>query len=113
MGKQVLQSRSVAIAPSHSLRMTREERERLAARLKPCPPASLFMKVPAIYEKSDSRWAAYAPDLPGVISTGRTKEEVRKLMQEAIEFHLDGLREDRLPIPEPSTEFEMISVAQR
>jgi predicted RNase H-like HicB family nuclease len=66
-----------------------------------------------IYEKSKTGWAAYAPDLPGVVTTGRNKEEVRRLMQEAIEFHLDGLLEDRLPIPEPSSEAEVISVAQR
>lgn len=71
------------------------------------------MNYVVIYEKSGTGWAAYTPDLPGVVTTGRTKEEVRKLMQEAIEFHLDGLREDHLPIPEPNTEAEVISVAQR
>ena len=71
------------------------------------------MNYVVIYEKSSTGWAAYAPDLPGVVTTALTKQEVRKLMQEAIEFHLDGLREDHLPIPEPSTEAEIISVAQR
>jgi len=61
-------------------------------------------------EKSRTGWAAYVPDLPGVVTTGRTKEKVRSLIQEAIGFHLDGLREDRLPIPEPSAEAEVISV---
>jgi predicted RNase H-like HicB family nuclease len=64
-----------------------------------------------IYEKSRTGWAAYVPDLPGVVTTGSTREEVRSLIQEAIEFHLDGLREDKLPIPEPNTEAEVISVA--
>jgi predicted RNase H-like HicB family nuclease len=63
-----------------------------------------------VYEKSQTGWAAYVPDLPGVVTTGGTKEEVRSLIQEAIEFHLDGLREDRLPIPEPSAQAEVISV---
>jgi predicted RNase H-like HicB family nuclease len=67
----------------------------------------------AIYEKSRTGWAAYVPDLPGVVTTGHTKEEVRSLIQEAIEFHLDGLQEDQLPIPEPSAEAEVISVPQR
>jgi predicted RNase H-like HicB family nuclease len=71
------------------------------------------MNYVVIYEKSRTGWAAYAPDLPGVVSTGRTKEELRKLVQEAIEFHLDGLREDHLPIPEPSSEAEVISITQR
>jgi predicted RNase H-like HicB family nuclease len=64
-----------------------------------------------IYEHSETGWAAYVPDLPGVVTTGRTKEAVRSLIQEAIEFHLDGLREDQLPIPVPSAEAEVISVS--
>ena len=63
-----------------------------------------------VYEKSETGWAAYVPDLPGVVTTGRTKTEVRSLIQEAIEFHLDGQKEDRLPIPEPSAEAELISI---
>jgi len=70
------------------------------------------MKYVVIYEKSRTGWAAYVPDLPGVVTTGRTKEQVRSLIQEAIEFHLDGLQEDRLPIPEPSAEAEVISVSR-
>jgi predicted RNase H-like HicB family nuclease len=65
-----------------------------------------------VYEKSGTGWAAYVPDLPGVVTTGRSREEVRSLIQEAVEFHLDGLREDQLPIPEPSAEAEVISVTE-
>ncbi len=65
-----------------------------------------------VYEKSDTGWAAYVPDLPGVVTTGRSRTEVRSLIKEAIEFHLDGLKEDRLPIPEPSAEAEVVSVLQ-
>jgi predicted RNase H-like HicB family nuclease len=65
-----------------------------------------------IYEKSSTGWAAYVPDLPGVVTTGATKTEVRSLIQEAIEFHLDGLKEDQLPIPEPSSEAEVISISR-
>jgi predicted RNase H-like HicB family nuclease len=65
-----------------------------------------------VYEKSQTRWAAYVPDLPGVVTTGRTRAEARSLIQEAIEFHLDGLKEDRLPIPEPSAEAEIISISR-
>jgi predicted RNase H-like HicB family nuclease len=63
-----------------------------------------------VYEKSKTGWAAYVPDLPGVVTTGRTSAEVRSLIQEAIEFHLDGLKEDRLPIPEPSAKAEVVSI---
>jgi len=65
-----------------------------------------------IYEKSGTGWAAYVPNLPGVVTTVATKTEVRSLIQEAIEFHLEGLKEDRLPIPEPSSEAEVISISR-
>ena len=70
------------------------------------------MNYVVIYEKSGTGWAAYVPDLPGVVTTGATKTEVRSLIQEAIEFHRDGLKEDRLPIPEPSSEAEVISISR-
>lgn len=56
-----------------------------------------------IYEKGPRSWGAYVPDLPGVISVGDSREEVRNLIQEAIEFHVDGMREEGLPIPAPSS----------
>jgi len=61
------------------------------------------MKYRVIYEKPATGYSAYAPDLPGCITTGRTLEETECLMKEAIEFHLEGLREDGLPIPAPTT----------
>jgi predicted RNase H-like HicB family nuclease len=69
-----------------------------------------IIKLLVVYEKSDTGWAAYVPDLPGVVTTGRSKADVRSLIQEAIEFHRDGLKQDRLPIPEPSAEAEVISI---
>ncbi len=65
-----------------------------------------------VYEKSDTGWAAYVPGLPGAVTTGRTRTEVRSLIQEAIEFHLDGLKDDQLLIPEPSAEAEVISISR-
>jgi len=64
------------------------------------------------YEKSDTGWAAYVPDLPSLVTTGQTRAEVRSLIQEAIEFHLDGLKEDRSPIPQPSAEAEVIAISR-
>jgi len=61
--------------------------------------------------KSQQRGGAYVPDLPGVITTGKTKEEAQDLIREAIEFHLDGLREDNLPIPDPSVLAEVVTVS--
>ena len=54
-----------------------------------------------IYERTGHNWAAYAPDVPGCIATGDTREEVERNHQEALAFHREGLREYNLPIPEP------------
>jgi predicted RNase H-like HicB family nuclease len=61
------------------------------------------MTYTVIYEKGPSSWGAYVPDLPGVISVGDSREEVESLIQEAIEFHLEGMREEGLKIPIPSS----------
>jgi predicted RNase H-like HicB family nuclease len=57
-----------------------------------------------IIEPTPTGFSAYSPDLPGCVSTGRTREEVEGNMKEAIEFHLDGLREEGQPIPQPRTD---------
>jgi len=56
-----------------------------------------------IYEKTATGFSAYVPDLPGCVATGDTLSAVKVSMREAIEFHLDGMREDGTPIPFPST----------
>lgn len=56
-----------------------------------------------IIEKAKRNYAAYSPDLPGCIATGKTVEDVKKNMQGAIEMHVKGMIEDGLPIPEPRT----------
>ncbi len=57
------------------------------------------MKYAIIIEKGEASYGAYVPDLPGCVAAAETREEVRKLIQEAIEFHLEGLKEDGQPIP--------------
>ena len=69
------------------------------------------MKYVVVYEKSSTGWAAYVPDLPGVVTTGKTREETQRLIREAIEFHLEGLRQENLPIPEPSASAEVVTIA--
>lgn len=59
----------------------------------------------------NSNYCASVPDLPGCVSTGDTLEEVRANIREAIEFHLQGMREDGDPIPEPTTQVEYAEVA--
>jgi len=63
-----------------------------------------------IYEKAGSNYSAYSPDLPGCIATGKTRREVEKNIKEAIAFHLEGLKEDGLPLPVPSTFTEYVEV---
>ncbi|HYV41663.1 MAG TPA: type II toxin-antitoxin system HicB family antitoxin [Thermoanaerobaculia bacterium] len=61
-----------------------------------------------ILEKGKKSFGAYVPDLPGCVAVGKTKREALRLIREAIEFHLDGMREDGLPIPEPSSSTELV-----
>lgn len=63
-----------------------------------------------VIEKAANNYSAYSPDLPGCVATGQTKEAVEANMQEAIRMHLDGLREDGLPIPEPAASAEYVVV---
>jgi predicted RNase H-like HicB family nuclease len=63
-----------------------------------------------VVEDAGTNLAAYVPDLPGCVATGQTKEEVERLIREAIELHLEGMIEDGLPIPEPSSEVEYVEV---
>ncbi|MFP4342961.1 MAG: type II toxin-antitoxin system HicB family antitoxin [Cyclobacteriaceae bacterium] len=63
-----------------------------------------------ILEKSSTGYSAYVPDLPGCITVGETKEETMKHMQEAIQLHIEGMKEDDEPIPEPSSEAVTVSV---
>jgi len=55
-----------------------------------------------VIEQAEGNYSAYVPDLPGCVTTGATLEETERNMREAIAFHLEGLREDGLPIPAPS-----------
>jgi predicted RNase H-like HicB family nuclease len=54
-----------------------------------------------VIEETATGFSAYSPDLDGCISTGTTREEVEKMMKEAIEFHLEGLKAENLPVPKP------------
>lgn len=69
------------------------------------------MRYAIVIEKADGNYSAYAPDLPGCVATGVSIEEVETEMRVAIELHLDGMREDGLPIPTPQSRVEYIEVA--
>ncbi len=66
------------------------------------------MRYAIVIERADGNYSAYVPDLPACVATGLTLEEVEQQMREAIAFHLEGLREDGLPIPEPTTLCEYV-----
>jgi predicted RNase H-like HicB family nuclease len=67
-------------------------------------------KYAVVFEKAPDNWAAYVPDLPGCVTTGPTLEETRRLIAEAIEFHIEGLRLDGEPVPEATTVAESVEV---
>jgi len=61
------------------------------------------LKYTVIYEKGDSTWGAYVPDLPGVIAAADSREEVEALIRDAVEFHIEGLRAEGLTVPSPAS----------
>jgi predicted RNase H-like HicB family nuclease len=61
------------------------------------------MKILIIVEQSETGFSAYSPDLPGCVSTGATRDECTENMREAIEFHLEGMKEEGLPLPNPTS----------
>jgi predicted RNase H-like HicB family nuclease len=68
------------------------------------------MKYVVIVEEGERSFGAYVPDLPGCVAAAESKEEVLELIQSAIEFHIEGLREVGQPIPEPSSSIEYVEV---
>jgi predicted RNase H-like HicB family nuclease len=68
------------------------------------------MKYLMVIEPTQTGFSAYSPDLPGCVSTGKTREEIEQNMQEAIELHLEGLRDEGYPVPEPSTSSAYVEV---
>jgi len=68
------------------------------------------MRYAVVIEKSDSGYGAYVPDLPGCVAVGETLEDTSRLIKEAIEFHLQGMREDGVTAPQPSAVTEYVEV---
>ena len=68
------------------------------------------MRYAVVIEKAGSNYGAYVPDLPGCVVTGSTIEEVKTLIREAIDFHIDGMLEDGLPIPPPTSQAEYVEI---
>jgi predicted RNase H-like HicB family nuclease len=68
------------------------------------------MRYAVVIEKAENNYSAYVPDLPGCVATGATIGETEAQIREAIEFHLEGMREDGTPIPPPSSQVEYVDV---
>ncbi|MBU1223159.1 MAG: type II toxin-antitoxin system HicB family antitoxin [Gammaproteobacteria bacterium] len=69
------------------------------------------MRFAIVVEKTENNYSAYVPDLPGCVATGQTVEEVENEIRSAIEFHIEGLREDGQAIPQPVSIVEYLEVA--
>ncbi|MBK7565728.1 conserved hypothetical protein [Candidatus Propionivibrio aalborgensis] len=69
------------------------------------------MRYAIVIEKSESNYSAYVPDLPGCVATGASIRQVETEIREAIEFHIEGLREDGNLIPLPSSQVEYVDIA--
>ena len=69
------------------------------------------MRYAIVIEKSENNYGAWVPDLPGCVATAKTVERVQKRIQEAIEMHLAGMREDGDPIPPPTAQVNYVDVA--
>ena len=69
------------------------------------------MRYAIVIDKAESNYSAYVPDLPGCIATGANIQQVEAEIREAIEFHINGLREDGSQIPLPSSQVEYIEIA--
>lgn len=63
-----------------------------------------------VIEKGETSWGAYVPDLPGCVAVGETEDEVKQLIQEAIEFHLEDLRETGAEVPQPMSKGDYVEV---
>lgn len=68
------------------------------------------MRYMVVVERGETSWGAHVPDIPGCIAVGETRDETLRLVREAIEFHIEGLRREGLPLPPPSSEGEFVEV---
>lgn len=68
------------------------------------------MQYVVVYERTPEGWSAYAPDLPGCVAAGDTREEVEALMRDAIPLHIDALREEGEPVPQPGSWTGLVEV---
>ena len=68
------------------------------------------MRYAIVIERAENNYSAYVPDLPGCVATGATVQEAESQIREAIEFHIAGLREDGVPVPQPASRVDYVDV---
>jgi len=68
------------------------------------------VKYPVILEKTNNNWAAYSPDVLGCMALGKTAEQALEEYIKALSLHLQGMKEDNLPLPQPSSRVEYVSI---
>lgn len=69
------------------------------------------MKYAVVYEETPNNFSSYVPDLPGCVATGATRKEVERNIRDAIALHVQGLRREREPVPEPSAWTEVVEAS--
>ena len=69
------------------------------------------MRYAVVIEQADNNYSAYVPDLPGCVATGKSVAETEQAIREAIEFHIEGLREDGAAVPKPTSHVDYVEVA--
>ena len=70
------------------------------------------MKYTVVIERTSNNYAAYVPDLPGCVATAGTRDELLEEIRDAIEFHIEGMREDGEPVPQPQATADVVEVAE-
>ncbi len=68
------------------------------------------MRYMVVVERGEKSWGAHVPDLPGCVAVGESRDDVLRLIREAIEFHIEGLQQEGLPVPAPMSEGEFVEV---
>ena len=95
---------------SQAARADRQRASGRTARGKPRLLAAERLKYTVVYEVSANGYSAYVPNLPGCVAAAKTKAETRRLIREAIQMHLEAMREAGEPIPEPETSAELVEL---
>jgi predicted RNase H-like HicB family nuclease len=66
------------------------------------------MRYAVVIERAEGNYSAYVPDLPGCVATGESVEAVERELRDAIRFHIEGLKEDGLPVPQPTSSVDYV-----